>query len=135
MKLPSDRKLLQEVFDRHYEQYAVYSQTDPTRSSKLMVPIDIPAVAKHFDVDNDLIFGRFYYHLQEKYGYTRPDGTLVAFFSPVAGQNKNCVNMPLLAAVLAGMQEEQGKYLWAFGISIASLIVSIVALTVSLSAK
>jgi len=39
--------------------------------------------------------------------------------------------MPLLAAVLAGMQDEQGRCVWAISLSIASLIVSIIALTVS----
>jgi hypothetical protein len=134
-KLPSDRKLLQEIFDRHYEAYVAHSRTEPTHGSKIMVPIDIPAIAKTFNVDTDLIFGRLYYHLQQKYGYTQPNGALVAFFSPVAGQDKNCVNMPLLAAVLAGMQEEQGRYLWAIILSIASLIVSIIALTVSVYVK
>lgn len=134
-RIPSDRKLLQEIYDRHYKDFAAYSKTGPTRSSKIMVPIDIPAIAKHFKVDIDLIFGRLYYHLQEKYGYEQPNGTIVAFFSPVAGGDRNCVNMPLLSAVLAGMQEEHGRHVWALGISIISLIVSIIALTVSLLSK
>ena len=134
-RIPSDRKLLQEIYDRHYKGFSAYSETEPTRDSKIMVPIDIPAIAKHFKTDNDLIFGRLYYHLQEKYGYQRPHGEIVALFTPKAGQDKNCVNMPLVAAVLAGMQEEYGRHVWAFWLSIASLVVSIIALTLSLSAK
>lgn len=134
LKIPSDRKLLQEIYDRHYESFAAYSKTEPTRGSKIMVPIDIPAIAKHFKVDIDLIFGRLYYHLQEKYGYTRPQGGLVAFFTPVAGGDRNCVNMPLLSAVLAGMQEEHGRHLWANWLSIASIVVSIASFIVSIFA-
>lgn len=132
-KLPSDRKLLQEIYARYPGRFSDYSETNPTRASKVFVPIDIPAIAAHFKTDVDLIFGRLYYHLQEKYGHKRPDGVAVAFFTPVAGQDRNCVNMPLLAAILAGMQEEHSRHLWALGISIASLIVSVVALTLSLS--
>lgn len=134
-RIPADRKLLQEIYDRHYEDFAAYSKTEPTRASKIMVPIDIPAIAKHFKVDIDLIFGRLYYHLQEKYGYKKSNGADVAFFTPAASQDRNCVNMPLLAAVLAGMQEEHGRHVWALGISIVSLIISIIALTVSLFSK
>jgi hypothetical protein len=132
---PSDRKLLQEIYDRHYKDFVAYSRSEPTRASKIMVPIDIAAIANHFEVDIDLIFGRLYYHLQEKYGYTQPNGAQVALFSPAAGQDINCVNLPLLAAVLAGLQEEHDRHAWVTGLSIASLIVSIGALAVSLFAK
>ena len=134
LKIPSDRKLLQEIYDGHYQGFAAYSKTEPTRASKIMVPIDLPAIAKHFKVDIDLIFGRLYYHLQAKHGYKQPNGAIVAFFSPVAGGDSNCVNMPLLSAVLAGMQEEHGRQLWANWLSITSIVVSIASFIVSIFA-
>ena len=133
--IPSDRRLLQEIYDRHYGDFVAYSKEQPNRRSKIFVPVDIRAIAAHFKVDNDIIFGRLYYHLQEKYGYKRANGSDVWLFTPVAGQDKDCINMPLLSAVLAGLREEHSKHVWSLRLSIASLVVSIIALLFSLAAQ
>ena len=69
-RIPTDREILQEIYDRHYETYVSFSKEKPSRSAKIMVPIDIEIIAKHFKVDVDIIFGRLYYHLEKKFGYT-----------------------------------------------------------------
>lgn len=98
-----------------------------------MVPIDIPAIADHFGVDPDSIFGRLYYHLDPKYGEPAVQGTpRKVLFTPVAGADQNCVNFPLLEAVLAGLWEERNRNLWALWISILSIGIALASLLVSL---
>jgi hypothetical protein len=123
-KIPSDRAMLQAIYDRYKEQFEQNAAAD-----KIMIPIDCVSVGKQLKVDAHLVFGRLYYHLEQKYGYTRPGSeTRVALFSPVAGHKANCVNFPLLASVLAGLQEEQSKQNWSLGLSIASIVIALIAL-------
>ncbi|HWL32615.1 MAG TPA: hypothetical protein VNP89_03330 [Gaiellaceae bacterium] len=58
MRPPTDFAILKEIYERYGDEFARYVKTAPTRAAKAMVPIDIPAVAEHFDVDPDIIFGR-----------------------------------------------------------------------------
>jgi hypothetical protein len=131
---PTDFKLLREIFERHRGDFESYSDAMKTRSSKIMVPIDIPGIADHFGVDPDSIFGRLYYHLELKYGEpVVPDKKRhIFFFTPKAGDDENCVNFPLLEAVLAGLWEERNRNLWALWISILSIGIALAALLVSL---
>ena len=133
MKIQTDRKLLQEIHDRYYETFASYQKGDDSRDSKIYVPIDVDKVASAFDVDGDIIFGRLYYHLDRKYGYKQDDGRMVHFFARVAGNDRHCVNFPLLTAVLADLKLENRKFRIATGIAFLSLIISIIAIYFSTS--
>jgi hypothetical protein len=126
----TDLEILEEIYDRYYSTFAEYSRNEPNRFTKNYVPIDIKALADHFNVDADIIFGRLYYHLEKKYGFRQPDGSKVEFFSRQIDQRS--VQFPLLAAVIAGMREERNKYLWATWVAAASLIISLCSLVVSL---
>ncbi|MEX6677854.1 hypothetical protein QWI18_18220 [Pseudomonas sp. W2Oct36] len=76
MKLPSDRTMLELIYKLYYEEFQNHSrEVESGRRSKIYVPIDCEVIAKRFDVDTDLIFGRLYYHLQKKHGYTNEDGS------------------------------------------------------------
>lgn len=133
-KPPTDYALLKEIYKRHRMEFSEYvkgAASNP-RASKIFVPIDIVAIAKHFRVDEDSIFGRLYYHLEPKYGQPEEKKR---FFTPKAGPDQNCINFPMLEAVLAGLRQEWRRDLLAvatavvsFGIAIGSLVVSIVAL-------
>jgi hypothetical protein len=90
-----------------------------------MVPIDCPEVAEQLNVHVNIMFGRLYYHLEKKHGYDQQDGSRVAFFALQCGKDRYCVNLPLLASVLAEFQEQQTRFIWP-------LILSVIALTVSL---
>jgi hypothetical protein len=130
---PTDFKLLQEIFERHRGEFESYSDAMKTRSSKIMVPIDIPGIADHFGVDRDSIFGRLYYHLEPKYGEpVVPDRPMKVFFAPVSGTDQNCVNFPLLEAVLAGLWQERRRDLWALGTALFSLGVALASLLVAI---
>jgi hypothetical protein len=99
-----------------------------------MVPIDIEALAEHFGVDVDIIFGRLYYHLEKKFGYTQVDKSNVHLHTE-SGEDTECVNFPLMTSVLAGMHEEHRKHVWAIWIAIGSLVISIASLIVSVLRK
>jgi len=128
MKTPSDLKVLSIIYKLYYEEFTNHSlekDVQNGRKSKIFVPIDCKMISNELNVDSDIVFGRLYYHMQEKYGYTRDDGSKVAFYTPIAGEENRCVNFPLLASVLAGLQQENSKFLWATLMSGIALAVSI----------
>lgn len=127
MKPPSDIKILSAIYKLYDEEFKNYTQEPDVqngRVSKIYVPIDCKMIAKELSVDSDIVFGRLYYHLEQKYGYKRDDDR-VAFFSLGVGSDRHCVNFPLLASVLAGLQEEVSKFKWATALSIIAVLISI----------
>jgi len=134
MKIPTDRKILEAIFN-HYKTCFERYEVSADRSSKIYVPIDCQKIADLLGTERDIVFGRLYYHLERKHGYTQQDGTKVHFFVLKVGNDAKCVNFPLLVSVLAGLQEE-GKRFWfttaasflSLGVAICSLVVAIAAL-------
>ena len=135
MRVPTDYAILNDIYDHYYRQFANFPADAPAREAKIYVPLDIRSIAKRLGVDPDIIFGRLYYHLEEKHGYRRETGVHVAFFSRAVGEDRDCINFPLLGAVLAGLREERRKDRWAIGIAVVSLIVSVVSVAISLGSK
>jgi hypothetical protein len=129
MKSPSDLAILSAIYKLYYEEFKKFSHEPDAqngRRSKTYVPIDCKMIANDLDVDGDIVFGRLYYHLEEKYGYTKDDGSKVAFYTPIEGEESRCVNFPLLASVLAGLQEESSKFQRATLLSSLAIVISIV---------
>ncbi|WP_439858205.1 hypothetical protein [Pseudomonas syringae] len=125
MKLPSDRMILEHIYKLYYEEFHNHSrEVDSGRRSKIYVPIDCKVIAKRFDVDADLIFGRLYYHLEKRHGYTNENGSKVPFFSRINGEGFS-VNFPLMSSILAGLQEDADKFRTVTWISTCALTVSI----------
>jgi hypothetical protein len=131
-KIPTDIEILEKIYRRYYDEFSAFSSDSPSRSAKVYVPIDIAELAKHFRVDVDIIFGRLYYHLEKKYGYTQSDNSKVHLFALKAGADTHCVHFPLLAAVLAGLRDEKNKHRWAIGLAIVSLVLSIISIGILL---
>ena len=104
-----------------------------SRSSKNYVSIDIDRLAEDLRVDADMIWGRLYYHLDEKYRYKQEDGSMVHLFTPRIGDDRDCVHFPYLASVLADLRAESRKLLTATTIAIISLIVAAVSLSLSIA--
>jgi hypothetical protein len=130
---PTDLEILEEIYQRYYSPFASHDRAMPDRVTKNYVPIDIRALAKHFRMDPDIIFGRLYYHLNPKFSLRQDDGSRVPFFEPFdLGSDRHAVQFPLLAAVIAGMREDRNRYLWSTGVAMASFVFSIVALVISL---
>ena len=128
-KLPTDLQILKAIYDLYYHDFINYDDKESkARSSKMYVPIDIEIISKKFNVDSDLIFGRLYYHLENKYGYLDDDGLKVSFFALRAGSDKHCVHFPYLASVLATMKSENRKFLIATVIAVVALILSLISI-------
>lgn len=107
-------------------------------ATKVFVPIDLPRIATDLGVDVDSVFGRLYFHLEPKYGEQKSQSgdPRKAFFTPVLGGDQNCVNFPLLEAVLASLWQQQRRDQLAiatavvsFAFALGALIVSIIAIT------
>jgi hypothetical protein len=58
-------------------------------------------------------------------GYTRDDGSKVAFFTLVLAGDRHCINFPLMASILAGLEEESSKALRATQLSTLAIVISI----------
>lgn len=129
MKPPTDLEILEKIYDDYYSTFASYVKGE--RTTKIFVPINIISIADHFSTDPDIIFGRLYYHLEKKYGYTQPDGSKVHLFTLWAGDDKHAVQFPLLAAVIAELREERNKYVVNTWLSIIAIVISTVALIIS----
>jgi hypothetical protein len=131
MKSPSDLKILSLIYKLYYEEFKNYMQSDDVqngRVSKIYVPINCKMIAKELDVDGDIVFGRLYYHLEHKYGYKQEDGTKVHFFTLGVETDRHCVNFPLLASVLAGLEDESRKFQIATYTSALAVVVAVIAL-------
>ena len=130
--LPTDLKILNAIYEHYYETFVSFSKSDKNRSSKIYIPIDIKTLAEDMGVDPDIIFGRLYYDLDQKYAYKQEDGSNVHFFTLKIGDDRHCVNFPYMASVLAELREKNRKYRIATTIAIFSLFVSVIALLLSI---
>lgn len=131
-RIPTDERLLAEIYRRYLRTFSDWSDENKTRAAKIWVPIDIEAMAKRFRTDPDLIFGRLYYHMNEKYGSSTGDGDRVNFFNIRLGQDRHCVNFPLLASVLADLQDDKKRFLVSTRLAGLSLIVSSVSILIAI---
>ena len=122
---PTDREILKKIHQRYYQEFCSFDEENKTRSTKLYVPIDCDALAKEFKTDPDIIFGRLYYHLDKKYGYTQDDNVRVPLFSLRVNADRHVVNFPLLSAVLAELELSHIKFIVPLTLSIVALCMSI----------
>ena len=99
---------------------------------KVMVAIDIEAVAKKLVCDKHILFGYLYYHLDHKYRYSSGENSSVHLFVPKAGELRHAINLPYLAAILAGQDQEHSKFIWSLGVSLVALALSVGAIVAQL---
>lgn len=125
MKNPTDRYLLQKIFDTYYETYLSFDDTSKTRSSRNYVPIDCEIIAKKVEMDPNLVFGRLYYHLNKKHGYKNDNNSIVPLFSLKVGDDKHVINFPLLSAVLADLNSSFYRFLIPSFLSTIALVISV----------
>lgn len=130
-RLPTDLHILNVIYDRYYATFAQFEDGDASRDSKILVPIDIKQIAEDLNVDDDIIFGRLYYHLEKKHGYRNDDGSIVAFFTRDIPGHAHCVNFPLVASVLGDLRDRARKHYLATWLAVGSLIISIVAIVIA----
>ena len=132
-KVPTNLEILNTIHTLYYSDFADYSKETSSRDSKIYVPIDVDKVAHNLSVDVDIIFGRLYYDLDRRYGYSQKNGTQVKFFSIQFGKDRHVINFPYMAAVLAELSDENKKFRIATVIALISLVVSIVSIFIATS--
>ncbi|MGE4545405.1 MAG: hypothetical protein AB7D06_14985 [Pedobacter sp.] len=133
-KIPTDLKILNEIYKRYFAFYESHTPDNPNRSTKNYVPIEISKIAECLKAEGNIVFGRLYYHLEKKYGYTNEDGTKVPLFAlNFADGEMHCVNFPYMASVLAELREENKKFKLATSIAVLSIIISIISLFIAAS--
>ena len=132
--LPTDLELLRAIFDEHYDAFVAYTDDKPNRDNRMWVPVNLDAIAKRFGTDSPMIFGRLYYHMNQKYGEVQLDGTRLDFFQLVVGRDSHCINFPFLASVLADLQQDQRRFAVATGIAVLSLVVSLLSIVIAVFA-
>ncbi|MFJ1340428.1 hypothetical protein ACIKP7_20095 [Pseudomonas caricapapayae] len=138
MKSPTDLQILSIIYKLYYEEFKNYTHApdiENGRGSKIYIPIDCKLIAEKLGVDGDIVFGRLYYHLQHKYGYTQSNDKKVPFFSKIVGSDRHCVHFPMLASVLAGLEEESSKFQLATWLSIVAIVVSVATAAVGVFYK
>jgi len=134
-RIPTDQQILEAIDREYYAVFASYSEDAPNRGTKVYVPIDIEKIARGLGVDGDIVFGRLYFHLERKYGYQQKDGADVHFFVLRVAGDIHCVNFPLMASVLADLQDQSRKHDVAIWIAVGSLLVSVASVLISILLK
>ena len=130
MKLPTDLQILNAIYEQYCDTFLLFDRNDPDRDSKIYVPVDSKLIGGQLVVDPNIVFGRLYYHLDHKHGYTKSDGTLVHFFALRVGGDVQCVNFPLLASVLADLRDDDRRQLKTRRIAWASLAIAIASVAI-----
>jgi len=132
---PTDLEILDAIYDRYYSTFANYSMGDAERASKIYVPIDIDVIAEELGIDADIVFGRLYYDLNQRYGYRKDDGAMVHFFANrLTADEIHSINFTYLASVVANLRDDDRKYRTATLMAFWSLVIAIVSFVVSLTA-
>lgn len=125
---PTDRKILECIYQMYESSYPGRKSAEVRGENDPYLPIQVPEVAARIGCAPEMLFGRLYYHLDDKYRYEQDSGAKVHLFSIHVGSKRHCVNFPYLAAVLAEKDEEHARQLWSTVLSIAALILSIASI-------
>lgn len=130
-RIPTDLEIAEELYDRYYNSFRKYAKDEPDRIARIRVPINVREVADAIGVEEDMIFGRIFYHFNKKYSYTDDKGNITTFFITDKFEGLS-VNFPLVASVLADLREDRKKTEQFMFISLGAFIFSMIALIVTL---
>ena len=130
---PTDLQLLDAIYNRYYGEFVSYDEDPSVRSTKNYVPVDVKEIGNELGIDVDIVFGRLYYDLEGRHGYSQDNGSRVHFFAMRVGADNHCVHFPYLASVLAGLSQEDRKFRIATIVAFCSFIVAATALVLSIS--
>lgn len=127
-RIPTERQVLRCIYDTYEPSFPAEGRS----IAKVMVAIDIEAIAKKLGCDKHVLFGYLYYHLDHKYRYQTGENAYVHLFAPKAGELRHAINLPYLAAILAGQDQEHSKFAWSLGVSLVALALSVGAIIAQL---
>ena len=124
MTFPSERQVLHCIADLYESSYAGTGLADDDP----YLPIDVTVVAERLGFSQAALLGYLYYHLDRKYRYETAPWTWMHLFASKVGERRHCVNYPYLAGILAAKDFESRRSLWAIWLSLAALLLSLVAI-------
>lgn len=132
--VPTDLQILQKIYDIYYDDFCAYDKDKTIRDAKIFVPIDCKLIAEKLGTNGDIVFGRLYYHLANKYKYTDHDNgraPVVRLFEFQIGKDCKCVHFPFMASVLADLKTQDRRFKLTLTASFAALCISIASLLLS----
>ena len=130
-RIPTDLEIMEELYERYFESFRKYATEDPDRIARIRVPINVQEVAEACGVEEDMIFGRIFYHFNKKYSYKDEKGNVTTFFITDKFEGLS-VNFPIVASVLADLRVEKRKTDNYLFISSAALALSVIALLIAI---
>lgn len=86
-RVPTERQVLRRIYEPSFP-------IEDPNIGKVMVAIDIEAVAKKLSTDKHVLFGYLYYHLDHKYRYQTGENSYVHLFTPRVGELRHAINLP-----------------------------------------
>lgn len=128
--IPTDFEILEDIYFRYYDDFRKYAKREPNRIARIRVPVDVEEIAAACGVEEDMIFGRIFYHFNKKYSYQNEKGEVTTFFTTEKFEGLS-VNFPLVASVLADMHEEKKQEDLFTILSGTAIFISLVALFVA----
>src|SRR6185437_6646058 len=75
--IPTERELLRCIYNMYESSFPVEGPS----IGKVMVEIDIEAIAKKLGCDKHILFGYLFYHLDHKYRYSTGENSSVHLFA------------------------------------------------------
>lgn len=127
-ELPTDFEILEDIYFRYKDEFRKYAKKEPDRIARIRVPVDVSEVAEACGVEEDMIFGRIFYHFNKKYSYKDKNGDIETFFTTDKFEGLS-VNFPLVASVLADKYAEKKETettRWVSGIATAISVVALI---------
>lgn len=129
--LPTDLEIIEDIYYRYYDEYKKYAKDEPDRIARIRVPVNIQEIAEACGVEEDMIFGRLYYHFNKKYSYKDENGDTTTFFMSEKFEGLS-VNYPLVSAVLADLNSEKKRTTIFITTSAVAVMLSVVAVVLAL---
>ncbi len=126
-RLPTDLEILNKIYNLYYKTYIDFEIGDSTRNHINFVPIDIAQIARNLRIDVNILFMRLY-SLSLKTSRSTGEGSPLNLFIHKMDGERDYINFPYMASLLADLRYENKKYRVAIGFSFFSLIVAILSL-------
>ncbi len=135
MKYPTDLEILKFIHDEYFDEFCRYDLHENIRSSKIYISIDCRKVAENFDTNGDIIFGRLYYDIGNRYSYETSDKSKVSLFALKVGGDMHCIHFPYLSSVVSDLRHQNNKTRFTLIASFAAVTISLASLIVAVLDK
>lgn len=124
-RLPTDREVLQCIYEMYESSYPGKALENGQGENDPFVSIDIREIARKLDCSPELLFGRLFYYLDQKYRYKQDNNAQVNLFHIQIDKKRHAVHFPYLASIYAEHEESFNKQFWPLAISVIALLFSI----------